>query len=257
MSPSRDAAPRISASSATRAVLAQKRDQSAAALQRAEESGRYRHRGVGPLGMRQAVDQAGDEFDEGAPGRLHAQRAVVAFEPLLDRCRRRGRLLEAESGQMFEQARIVGTGAIIDLRQFRRARGIVALEQFCVMPLHRVEMGEQVFGEGRTAFIAEEIGKALDRVGLLGQRMGLLVGDHLQPVLDPPQELISRSEFVARIKSDPVARSQHVERLERRPHPQLDGDCRRPVLGLGKNRSRGYRHGRPLRRPRPRSALAR
>ena len=61
------------------------------------------------------------------------------------------------------------------------------------MPLHRVEMAEQVLGEGRAAFVAEEIRKALDRLGLLGQRMGLLVGDHLQPVLDPPQELIGGS----------------------------------------------------------------
>ena len=65
------------------------------------------------------------------------------------------------------------------------------------MPLHDVEMAEQVLCEGRAAFIAEEICKALDRLGIVGQRMGLLVGDHLQPVLDPPQELIGRGQFVA------------------------------------------------------------
>ena len=60
------------------------------------------------------------------------------------------------------------------------------------MPLHDVEMAEQVLCEGRAALIAEEMRKALHRLGIVGQRMGLLVRDHLQPVLDPPQELIGR-----------------------------------------------------------------
>ena len=84
MSPSRGAAPRISATSATRSRFwLKKRDQPAAALQRAEEAVERHHGIVGLLGMREAVDQAGDEFDEGVAGRLDAQRAIVAFEPLL------------------------------------------------------------------------------------------------------------------------------------------------------------------------------
>ena len=57
--------------------------------------------------------------------------------------------------------------------------------------------------------------------------MGLLVRDHLQPVFDPPQEHIGRGQFVARLEGDPVARRQHVERFQRRPHPQF----RMPAAG--------------------------
>ena len=127
---------------------------------------------------------------------------------------------------MIEQARIVGPGAVVDLRQLRRA-GRIALEQLAVMPLHDVEMAEQILGEGRAAFIAEEVRKALDGLGVVGQRMGLLVRDHLQPVLDPAQELVGRRQFVARLKRDPVAGGQHLQRLQRRPHPQF----RMPAAG--------------------------
>ena len=63
------------------------------------------------------------------------------------------------------------------------------------MALHDVEMTEQILREGRAAVIAEEMRKALHGLRLFRQRVGLLVGDHLQPVLDPPQELVGRGEF--------------------------------------------------------------
>ena len=100
---------------------------------------------------------------------------------------------------MIEQPRVVGAGAVIDRRQLRRA-GRIALEQLAVMPLHDVEMAEQVLGEGGAAVIAEEMRETLHGLGLLRQRMGLLVGDHLQAVFDPPQELVGRGEFVARLR---------------------------------------------------------
>ena len=64
--------------------------------------------------------------------------------------------------------------------------------------------------------------------------MGLLVSDHLQPVLDPAQELVGCRQFVARLKGDPVARRQHVQRVQRRPHPQLRmAAAGNQLLGLG------------------------
>ena len=68
------------------------------------------------------------------------------------------------------------------------------------MPLHDVEMAEQVLGERRAAVVAEEAGEALHRLGIVGQAVGLLVRDHLQPVFDPPQEFIGRGQFVARLR---------------------------------------------------------
>ena len=67
------------------AVLAEQRDQPAAALQRAEEAVERGHRVVGLFGMREAVDQAGNEFDEGALGRLDAERAIIALPSIAAR----------------------------------------------------------------------------------------------------------------------------------------------------------------------------
>ena len=127
---------------------------------------------------------------------------------------------------MLDQPGIIGTGAVIRRRQLRGAGGI-ALEQLAVMPLHHIEMAQQVAREGGAALIAEEIRETLHCLGVFGQGMGLLVRDHLQPVLDPSQKDVGRGELVAGLKSDPVARGQHAERFQRRPHPQF----RMPAAG--------------------------
>ena len=128
--------------------------------------------------------------------------------------------------EVIEQARVFGAGAVVHRRQLRGAGGI-ALEQLFVMPLHDIEMAEQVLGERRAAVVAEEAGKTLHGLGIVGQAVGLLVGDHLQPVFDPPQEFIGGGQLVARGEGDPVARRQHLQGLERRPHPQF----RMPAAG--------------------------
>ncbi len=151
---------------------------------------------------------------------LVTQRAIIALQPLLHRTGHHDRLLEAERRQIVEQPQIVRPGAVIDLRQLHCA-GRIALEQFSVMPLYCLEMAQQVFCEGCAAFIAEEICKSLHGFGILRQRVGLLVGDHLQAMFDAPQKLIGRRQFVERLEGDPVAGRQHMQRLQRRPHPQF------------------------------------
>ena len=89
------------------------------------------------------------------------------------------------------------------------------------MPLHDVEMAEQVLCERRAARVAEEMAEALYRLDIIRQGMGLLVRNHLQPVFDPPQELIGRGQLVARLEGNPVARRQHIQCFQRRPRPQL------------------------------------
>ena len=82
-------------------------------------------------------------------------------------------------------------------------------------------MAEQILCKGRAALIAEEVRKTLDGLGVVGQRMGLLVRDHLQPVLDPAQKLVGFGQFLARLKGDPVAGRENLQRLQRRAHPQF------------------------------------
>ena len=89
------------------------------------------------------------------------------------------------------------------------------------MALHDVQMAEQILCKGRAALIAEEVRKTLDGLGVFGQRMGLLVRDHLQPVLDLAQKLIGCGQFLARLKRDPVAGRQNLQRVQRRAHPQF------------------------------------
>ena len=122
---------------------------------------------------------------------------------------------------MFDQSRIVRTGAIIGGRQFCGA-GRVALKQLAVMALNDVEMTQQIPGECGAVLIAEKAGEALHRLDIVGQRVGLLVGHHLQPVLDPPQKFIGRRHLVTRLEGDPVARRQHLQRFQRRPYPQFE-----------------------------------
>jgi hypothetical protein len=82
-------------------------------------------------------------------------------------------------------------------------------------------MTKQIAGERFAAVVAEKPGEAFYRRGIVRQRMGLLVRNHLQPMLDPPQELIGRGQFVARLEGDPVVRCQHIEGFQRRPHAQF------------------------------------
>ena len=76
-------------------------------------------------------------------------------------------------------------------------------------------MGDQRRGEGLAAGSAEEAREALERVRLGGKRVGLLVGDHLQAVLDAAEMLVGRGQLVARFLADPALGRERIERLER------------------------------------------
>ena len=68
---------------------------------------------------------------------------------------------------MFKQPRVFCTGAVIQRRQFDVA-GRITLEQLAVMPLHDVEMSDEILREGFTALIAEEVRKAFHGLGTIG-----------------------------------------------------------------------------------------
>src|ERR1043166_8731523 len=84
--------------------------------------------------------------------------------------------------------------------------GVVALD-----PAH---MTEQCGGEGVASGKTEEPGEALERRRVGGEHVGLLVGDHLQAVLDLAQETISVGEVARGLRADPAAAG------ERREHRQ-------------------------------------
>src|ERR1700694_5224192 len=63
--------------------------------------------------------------------------------------------------------------------------------------------------------------KALERNRVGRQRMGLLVRDHLQPMLDAAEEIISRFKIAPRVISDPAALGESGERRQGAAAAQL------------------------------------
>ncbi|CEG08439.1 hypothetical protein BN961_01854 [Afipia felis] len=101
------------------------------------------------------------------------------------------------------------------------------------MALHAIEVAQQVGGERRTVGIAEKPRKALDALPVGGQCVGLLVGDHLDAMLDAAQEFIGARQFLAHALRDPVVGGENVECHQRRPHPQFGmAPPRDQLLGL-------------------------
>ena len=69
---------------------------------------------------------------------------------------------------MLQQALIFGARAVVDVRQLCRA-GRIALEQLGVVPLHDVELRQQLLRKGGPVLIAEEAREAFDRFHAVGQ----------------------------------------------------------------------------------------
>ena len=82
-------------------------------------------------------------------------------------------------------------------------------------------MLHQSAGEVVAALKAEEAGKDIERFGAGRQRVSLLVGHHLQAVLDPAQEVISHSQLIARGGIDPAIGGERGKRCDRTMSTQL------------------------------------
>ena len=89
------------------------------------------------------------------------------------------------------------------------------------MPLHRAQVGKQSVGKFVPAGETEKAREFAERGRIGGQRVRLLVGLHLQAVLDPAQEPISRNELVARGGIDPAAGGEDGKRSDGRAPAQL------------------------------------
>src|SRR5208282_1063275 len=73
-------------------------------------------------------------------------------------------------------------------------------------------MREKNFGEIVAILAAEKPGKMAERIGIGRQRVGLLIGHHLQAMLDAAQKIISRRELIARGGVDPAAGGERGKR---------------------------------------------
>ncbi len=89
------------------------------------------------------------------------------------------------------------------------------------MALNVAHVSQQRFGQRVAIREARKARELLEPVSIRRQRMGLLVRDHLQAVLNDAQKAVSRDQIVARPAIDPSAAGQRIERLQGRPRAQL------------------------------------
>ena len=127
------------------------------------------------------------ELGEDRARRRSPQRPRRAGEPASHRLRHLDRLAESHRAQLVEGFGGIGLGREDEAAALGGARRRV-LEQARIVALHRAEVAEQRRREGVAIGIAHEAGERRELLRRRGQRMGLLVGDHLQAMLDGAQE---------------------------------------------------------------------
>jgi hypothetical protein len=86
--------------------------------------------------------------------------------------------------------------------------------------LHALQLGCKAGGKERRVGKAAETGEAGKSLGVRRQGLRLLVGDHLQPVLDGTQEAIGLVEVVPHLRLDPAGIRQPLQRHQRLGHAQ-------------------------------------
>ena len=188
---------------------------------------RLRHR------RQQLWGQPGEQL---APPR-RPRRRNASVVPASDRVGHRGGLGKAHPLQRLQRA-----GIILDPGEDQAAIGrrqlLAALEQLAIAPVdpdqHRLDPGVEdrqialptQHGIGQRRHIRPALG--IDR-----QNMALLVGQHLHPMLQRPQLMIGRRQFVARLGRHMAALGQGVQRLQRARRPQpLVASAQDQLLGL-------------------------
>ena len=159
--------------------------------------------------------------------------AIAAIVPFADGRRHRRGILESHSGQRLERRRIVVAAGEHQIAAGGAQRFALG-EELGIIALHGSQRGAVVGLEARAVGIAHQPADDGDALGGVGHHMGLLVAQHLQPVLDRAQEPVGGGELGRRPVADPALARQRRQRLGRRPHAQAAvaaaGD---QLLGLG------------------------
>ena len=195
-------------------ILLEQREQPRAALQPAEEQIEGVERRVRVLGARQPVEQHRHELGELRAGELAAQRRIGAGQPAAHRGRHLQRLAVAHRAEPVERLAVVGVLGKRQRQLIGPRRGV--LEQPEILALHLAQMLDQLLREGVAILEAGKPREALEAFAVRRQRMGLVVGHHLQAVLDGAQETVGGVEIGAGIGADPAAfgeRREHRQRL--------------------------------------------
>ena len=179
------------------------------------------------------LDDQWHKLDDIVAHLLAAQRPVFPRPPAAHRGRDVLRLPETQHRQPVERVAL-DVGA--DEREvlLLGEEGRRALEQPDIVLLDLVQMDQQGVGEIVAILETEKAREFAERRAIGRQGMGLLVGHHLQAMLDAAQKIVSRGERVARLGIDPAAVGERRKRGDRLAAAQLAvaaaGD---ELLGLG------------------------
>ncbi len=165
-------------------------------------------------GLGQRFDQQRLHFGQQLTRARCANRLVAPMVPAADGCDDPSRVLVAHLHERLDGAGIVLLSSEhqvgIAARELRHV-----FEQRAIMALHALEMRDECCRESGRVHEPGKAREAQQPLGIGGQRLRLLVGNHLQPVLDPAQELVAVGEVVAHLRLDPRARDELVEGAER------------------------------------------
>ena len=120
------------------------------------------------------------------------------------------------------------------------------LEQANVVGLHAFQLFGQPRGKAGGVGKAAEVGETGKFQRIVGQRLGLLVGQHLEAMLDAAQEPVGTIEVLACVARDPGALGETVEGDQRLGDDAVPAGVRRQsAAGSGRRtRSRECRRDR-------------
>ena len=86
----------------------------------------------------------------------------------------------------------------------------LAFEELHIVTLDGAQVRQQMPSEFVASGEAEKAREAGERIGIGRQRVGLLIGQHLQPVFDAAQEFVRLGQRLACRRIDPAARGKRL-----------------------------------------------
>ena len=198
----------------------QQREKLDAGRHAAEEAVEGGEGGIGALAARQGLQENRHELGQPFAGAGRARGGVASEMPAAHRAADFRRVAIAERRERRQRLRVVGVAGerqAADGRGQRRRR----LEQRRIAVAHRGQRPGHRLLEGAGVAIAGHAGNDGKPFRVVGERVGLRVGDHLQAMLDRPQRAIGGAQFVAGGAVDPAELGQRLQHVERAPPAQF------------------------------------
>jgi hypothetical protein len=210
----------------------EERKQLHAGGQLGEEAVEAQERAVGLRRPGQRLQQGRHQLGQQLARAGAAHRAVMSVMPAAHRSGDFPRILEAELAQRLQRRRVVLGSREHQIA--RAAQGRRFFEEVRIVLLDARQMAEELRRERGRIGITEERCQCCELRAFLGQGMGLLIGDHLQAVLDAAQEVVGREHVLGSLLSHTSGARQRLDGRPGRGRAQL-GEASAPdeLLRLG------------------------